>query len=111
MNSIYILSDEAGAGKTALAVTLATLIRREGASAVVVNPFDDVHDEFYGKLLGQVGNDTSPPAISDPMDKVADRCRQAAGDSDVLIVEGSAGIRNRGCPGTRRSARCRGAWG
>ena len=92
MNSIYILSDEAGAGKTALAVTLATLIRREGASAVVVNPFDDVHDEFYGKLLGQTGNDTSPPAISDPMDKVADRCRQAAGDSDVLIVEGSAGI-------------------
>ena len=92
MNSIYILSDEAGAGKTALAVTLATLIRREGASAVVVNPFDDVHDEFYGKLLGQTGNDTSPPAISDPMDKVADRCRLAAGDSDVLIVEGSAGI-------------------
>ena len=92
MNSIYILSDEAGAGKTALAVTLATLIRREGASAVVVNPFDDVHDEFYGKLLGQTGNDTSPPAISDPMDKVADRCRLAAGDSDVLIVEGAAGI-------------------
>ena len=94
MNAIYLLSDEAGAGKTALAVTLATLVRREGASAVVVNPFDDIHDEYYAKLLGQAGNDTSPPAISEPMDRVAERCRQAAGDSDVLIVEGSARISN-----------------
>ena len=92
MNAIYILSDEAGSGKTALAVTLASMVRREGASAVVVNPFDDIHDEYYAKLLGQAGSDTSPPAISDPMDKVADRCRQAAGDSDVLIVEGSTRI-------------------
>ena len=92
MNAIYILSDEAGAGKTALAVTLASLARREGASVVVVNPFDDIHDEFYGKLLGQAANDTAPPYLSGPMDQVADRCREAAGDSDVVIVEGSAGI-------------------
>ena len=92
MNAIYIISDEAGSGKTALAVTIASMVRREGSSAVVVNPFDDIHDEYYAKLLGQAGSDTSPPAISDPMDKVADRCRQAAGDSDVLIVEGSAGF-------------------
>ena len=92
MNAIYILSDEAGAGKTALAVTLASLARREGASVVVVNPFDDIHDEFYGKLLGQVANDIAPASTSDPMDRVADRCREAAGDSDVVIVEGSAGI-------------------
>ena len=92
MNAIYILSDEAGAGKTALAVTLASLARREGASVVVVNPFDDIHDEFYGKLLGQAGNDIAPPYLSGPMDQVADRCREAAGDSDVLIVEGSSGI-------------------
>ena len=90
MNAIYIISDEAGSGKTALAVTIASMVRREGSSAVVVNPFDDIHDEYYAKLLGQAGSDTSPPAISDPMDKVADRCRQAAGDSDVLIVEGPA---------------------
>ena len=92
MNAIYIISDEAGSGKTALAVTIASMVRREGSSAVVVNPFDDIHDEYYAKLLGQAGSDTSPPAISDPMDKVADRCREAAGDSDVLIVEGSAGF-------------------
>ena len=92
MNSIYTLSDEAGAGKTALAVTLASLVQREGSSVVVVNPFDDIHDEYYAKLLGQKGNDTAPPAISDPMGMVAERCRQAAGGSDVLIVEGSAGI-------------------
>ena len=92
MNAIYIISDEAGSGKTALAVTIASMVRREGSSAVVVNPFDDIHDKYYAKLLGQAGSDTSPPAISDPMDKVADRCRQAAGDSDVLIVEGSAGF-------------------
>ena len=92
MNAIYILSDEAGAGKTALAVSLASLVRREGASVVVVNPFDDIHDEYYAKLLGQAGNDTAPASSSDPMETVAERCRQAAGDSDVLIVEGSAGI-------------------
>ena len=92
MNAIYILSDEAGAGKTALAVTLASLVRREGVSVVVVNPFDDIHDEFYGKLLGQAANDIAPASTSDPMDRVADRCREAAGDSDVLIVEGSPGI-------------------
>ena len=94
MNAIYLLSDEAGAGKTALAVTLANLVRREGASAVVVNPFDDIHDEYYGKLLGQKETDAAPASLSDPMDKVSERCRQAAGDSDVLIVEGSARISN-----------------
>ena len=92
MNAIYILSDEAGAGKTALAVTLVSLVRREGASVAVVNPFDDIHDEFYGKPLGQAGSDAAPSSTSDPMDKVADRCKEAAGDSDVLIVEGSSGI-------------------
>ncbi len=92
MNAIYLLSDEAGAGKTALAVTLASLARSERAPAVVVNPFDDIHDEFYGKLLGQVESDPTPASTSDPMERVADRCRQAAGDSDVLIVEGSARI-------------------
>ena len=92
MNAIYLLSDEAGAGKTALAVTLASIARREGASVVVVNPFDDIHDEYYGKLLGQAESDASPASLSDPMDAVAERCRQAAGDSDILIVEGSAGI-------------------
>ena len=92
MNALYIFADEAGAGKTALAVTLASMARREGASVVVVNPFDDVHDEYYAKLLGQAGNDASPLSISDPMDRVTDRCRQAAGDGDALIVEGPAGI-------------------
>ena len=92
MNAIYILSDEAGAGKTALAVTLVSLVRREGASVVVVNPFDDIHDEYYARLLGQAENNTAPLATSDPMDRVAERCRQEAGDSDVLIVEGAAGI-------------------
>ena len=92
MNAIYILSDEAGAGKTALAVTLASLVRRERASVVVVNPFDDIHDEYYSKLLGQQRNDTVPASTSDPMGKVADRCREAAGECDVLIVEGSAEV-------------------
>ena len=92
MNAIYILSDEAGAGKTALAVSLAGMVRREGASVVVVNPFDDIHDEYYAKLLGQEGNDAAPASLSDPMDTVADRCKEAAGASDVLIVEGSAAI-------------------
>ena len=58
----------------------------------VVNPFDDIHDEYYAKSLGQTGNDAAPISSSDPMDRVAERCRQAAGDSDVLIVEGAAGL-------------------
>ena len=92
MNALYIFADEAGAGKTALAVTLASMARRAGASVVVANPFDDVHDEYYTKLLGQAGNDASPLSISDPADRVVDRCRQAAGDCDALIVEGPDGI-------------------
>ena len=92
MNAIYILSDEAGAGKTALAVSLASILTREGASVVVVNPFDDIHDEYYSKLLRQAANDAAPSSTSDPMETVANRCKEAAGDSDVLIVEGSAGI-------------------
>lgn len=92
MNAIYIGSDEAGAGKTAFAVTLASMVRREGASVLVVKPYDDIHDEYYAKLLGQAGNDSAPASSSDPMDRVAERCRQTAVDSDVLIVEGSAGI-------------------
>ncbi|MCY4527681.1 MAG: DRTGG domain-containing protein [Chloroflexi bacterium] len=92
MTAIYIFSDEASAGKTALAVTLASLLRREGASVVVVHPFDDIHDEYYAKLLGQAGNGASPASLSDPMDRVADSCRQAAEECDILIVEGSTSI-------------------
>ena len=92
MNAIYILSDEAGTGKTALAVTLASLARREGTSVVVVNPFDDIHDEYYSKLLVQKGHDAVLSSTSDPMDAVADRCKEAVRDNDVLIVEGSAGV-------------------
>jgi BioD-like phosphotransacetylase family protein len=92
MNAIYILSDEAGTGKTALAVTLAGLVRREGASVVVVNPFDDIHDEYYSKLIGQKGHYAVLFSTSDAMDAVADRCKEAVGDNDVLIVEGSAGV-------------------
>ncbi len=81
MNTLYVISDEAGAGKTALAATLVSLIRREGSSAVAVSPF-----------AGSDGDAGSPPSISDSVDGVAEWCRQAGSGSDVLIVEGSSEV-------------------
>lgn len=92
MNALYIISDEAGAGKTALAVTLASLFRREGGSAVVVNPFTGSDGDAYAELLGQSVDAGAPPSISDSVDGVAEWCRHAGSGSDVLIVEGSCEV-------------------
>ena len=92
MKAIYLFSDEAGAGKTALAVTLASLIRREGGSAVAVNPFVGSDGDIYAELLGQSVDAGEPPSISDSVDGVAEWCRQAGSGSDVLIVEGSSDV-------------------
>ena len=90
MNALYVISDEAGAGKTALAVSLASLVRREGWSAVVVNPFVGKRD-VYVELLDQSGDTSPPPSISDSAE-VAEWCRQAGSGSDDLIVDGSSEV-------------------
>ena len=92
MKAIYLFSDEAGAGKTALAVTLASLIRREGKSAVAVNPFVGNGGQDYAGLLGQSVDAGDPPSLSESVDGVAEWCRQAGSGSDVLIVEGSSEV-------------------
>ena len=92
MNALYVISDEAGAGKTALAVTLANVIGREGSSAVVVNPFVGNGGQDYAVLLGQPVDAGNPPSLSDSVDGVAEWCRQADSGSDVLIVEGSTEV-------------------
>ncbi len=92
MNAIYILSDQVGAGKTALAVTLASLARREGISVAVLSPFDHLHDEYYAKLLGQARNGEHTASLADSPESVAQRCRRAAEGKDSLIVDGSADV-------------------
>ena len=92
MNALYVTSDEAGAGKTALAVTLASLIRREGGTAVAFSPFAGCDGDPYVELLGQSGDAGPPPSISDSVDGVTEWCRQAGSGSDVLIVEGSSEV-------------------
>lgn len=104
MHVVYIHADEASAGKTALAVTLAFFVRREGSSAAIAKPIGrsdahgrDLDTDVYQKLLGQTNGVASVPAskgkLSSPMlDQIVDSCKEAGGGKDVLIVEGSADI-------------------
>jgi BioD-like phosphotransacetylase family protein len=104
MNVVYIHSDEADAGKTALAVTLADLLRREGASVAVVKPISlrgaqagDPDPDIYEKLLGQVGGTAPVPAAQGKLSatvlgQITDSCKEAGDGRDVLIVEGSSGV-------------------
>ena len=104
MNGVYIHSDGNRSGKTALAVTLASLLRGEGASIAVVKVVGrtdagepDRDPIIYRDLLGQTGEpsliavETDRP-ISDTLGAVVDSCNEAAGSADVLIIEGSSDI-------------------
>jgi hypothetical protein len=104
MNVVYIHSDGPGAGKTALAATLADLLRREGASVAVVKPISrgdvnaaDTDSAVYEKLLGQTSAPTPVPAAQGKLSatvlgQITDSCKEAGDGKDVLIVEGSSGI-------------------
>lgn len=104
MNGVYIHSDENRSGKTAIAVTLASLLRGEGVSIAVVKVVGrtdagepDRDPIIYRDLLGQTGApsliavETDRP-ISDTLEAVVDSCNEAAGSADVLIIEGSSDI-------------------
>lgn len=104
MNGVYIHADESQSGKTALAVTLANLLRGEGVSCAVVKlagrtdagetPRDPC---IYEELLGRTGDpsliavETDPPTSSG-IGSVVDSCSKAAASADVLIIEGSSDI-------------------
>ena len=104
MNGVYIYSDGNRSGKTALAVTLASLLRGEGASIAVVKVVGrtdarepDRDPSIYRDLLGQTGAPSliaveADRPISDTLGAVVDSCNEAAGSADVLIIEGSSDI-------------------
>ena len=104
MNGVYIHADENQSGKTALAVTLASLLHSEGASCAVVKLVGqtdagetDPDPRIYGELLGRTGEpsliavETDPPTSSG-IGSVVDSCSKAAASADVLIVEGSSDV-------------------
>lgn len=104
MNGVYIHADENRSGKTALAVTLASILRGQGASCAVVKLVGrtdagetDPDPCIYGELLDQTSElsliavETDPPTSSG-IGSVVDSCGKAAASADVLIVEGSSDI-------------------
>lgn len=104
VNVIYIHADEAGVGRTALAVTLARLARCFVPSVMVVKPFGrtdtdrpDPDPGIYTELLGQTGH-VSPvvlppcPVDAAELHRVVDSCNEAAEGMDLVIVEGSPDI-------------------
>lgn len=104
MNVTYIHSDEPNVGKTALVVTLADLVRQEGASVAIVKPIsrgdaeaEDPDPGIYERLFGQTGGTAPVPAAqgklsSTVLGQITDFCKKAGDGNDVLIVEGSSGI-------------------
>ena len=104
MNGVYIHADENRSGKTALAVTLASILRGQGASCAVVKLVGrtdagetDRDPCIYGELLDQTSELSLIPVETDPqtssgIGSVVDSCSKAAASADVLIVEGSSDI-------------------
>lgn len=98
MAVLYIASDRSGAGKTALAASLASMLAEDGLSVGVIKPLagpDDADASVYASLL-----DITPgsPALTPPTKRVSPKlaasvkeaCDAAQDGKDVLIVEGAA---------------------
>ena len=100
MSILYVVSDRPGAGKTALCMGLARLLRARSKSVAAVKPVaddeDDIDAAMYADLLGaQTGG--WPVAIAenvsgDNLDEVSAVISSLAAEHDVVIVEGSNGL-------------------
>ena len=101
MSVIYVASDQQGAGKTALCASLADRLRKSGPSAVAWKPVtrsaDDGDSKTFETLLGQPASG-EPAQLEDgtlslqKLDEIKARAAEFGRDTDVLVVEGSAGL-------------------
>ena len=100
MSILYVVSDRPGAGKTALCMGLARLLRARSKSVAVVKPVaddeDDIDAAMYADLLGAQTSGW-PVAIAenvsgDNLDEVSAVIGGLAAEHDVVIAEGSNGL-------------------
>ena len=101
MTVLYVTSDQAGAGKTALCASLAQILGQAGKRATVFKPFSGAIDgvdpdaEIFGKLLGQ-SSEGWPMEIPKrgvtpkPLEKVKSLYQQVSQGADIVLVEGSS---------------------
>ena len=98
MTVLYVVSDQQGAGKTALCATLTHLLREQGKDVAVFKPFAgggaDSDASSYGKLLG-VGVEGWPveagngDLTSGSLDELKATFGNISEGKDVVVVEGS----------------------
>jgi BioD-like phosphotransacetylase family protein len=90
---LYVVSDQQGAGKTALCATLARKLAQQGKKVTVFKPISgagsapdtDPDVRIYGKLLGIKAEGwpvDSPAAVKDAVNRLSE-------EYDVVIAEGS----------------------
>ena len=105
MTVLYVVSDQEGAGKTALCATLAHKIGQHGVKAAVFKPVaaagldsdSDPDTQVYHKLLGQhaegwplnlSGSGLTPALLKETKDVI----NQVSEGADVVLAEGSCGL-------------------
>lgn len=100
MSILYIESNRPGAGKTALCMGLAKVLRAQSKSVVAIKPIsngaDDTDVAMYAELLGvdtkrlpvTVAADVSAGAL----DEVSTLIREVASENDIVIVESSSSL-------------------
>ncbi len=103
MTVLYVASDQPGAGKTALCVTLAHRLARQGKKVAVFKPIAGAGDgadpdaAIYQALLGQPGQDwpfaSSGASLSpDLLKRVTGALKKTAKGKDSVLVEGSSAL-------------------
>ena len=105
MTVLYVTSEHAGAGKTALCAALASIIGQHGKKAVVFKPVaaansgsnSDPDAAIFQKLVNQQP-DGWPLDLSatghgpDVVEEIKSVFRRVANGADVVLVEGSSGL-------------------
>ncbi|MCH8205813.1 MAG: phosphotransacetylase family protein [Chloroflexi bacterium] len=105
MAVLYVASEDEGAGKTTLCVTLARLIADQGRRAVVFKPLagegreqdSDPDVAIYGKLLGQTTEGWPVAASNRRLDagllgRIETVFADVSAGADAVIIEGSSAL-------------------
>lgn len=103
MTVLYVTSDQPGAGKTALCVTLAHRLARQGKKAAVFKPIagpgagngTDPDAASYQALLGQPSQDwpfvpSGPSLAPDLLKRIKGALTKTAQGKDLVLAEGTA---------------------
>ena len=100
MSILYVVSDRPGAGKTALSMGLARLLRAQSKSVATIKPISDGEDDIdaamYAELLGSDTRDWPVANAEDVsggnLDEISALINGLASENDIVIVEGSNGL-------------------